>query len=155
MELRNEVYNAWILLFQILVCLAMIGTFIVYYRQLLIMKKSSVGQNILAIVNFLQAPYVREARTTVREKLRNKSFHKWTKQERYDASLVCSTYDVVSILIFDQKLVTKEPFIKNWGPSIKDCYEILEDYIRYMQKPEKSSPEYWNDFKLLYESVKR
>jgi len=65
--------------------------------------------------------------------------------EKRDASLVCSMYDLASILIFQQNLVPVEPFINNWGPSIRACYRICEPHIGEMQKPENAGSEYWND----------
>jgi hypothetical protein len=149
----TEVYNAWSIVLQVAIWAAMFATFVVYFRQLKTMQKAAEGQNILSIVNFLQAPYVRDARTTVREVLKSKPYIDWTKDEKRQASLVCSTYDVASILIYHQKLVPQEPFISNWGPSIKDCYEVCREHINEMQKPENSGLEYWNDFILLYKAV--
>lgn len=149
-----EVYNAWSLLLQVLIWTAMIATFIVYFRQLRVMQHAAVGQNILSVVNFLQATYVRDARTTVRRRLKGKALADWTDDEKRDASLVCSTYDVAAILIFQQRLVPAEPFITNWGPSIKDSYETCQPFITEMQKIENSGPHYWNDFAQLYAVVR-
>lgn len=153
MEMNTEVYNAWSLVLQLMVWVAMIATFLVYFRQLRAMQRGAIGQNILSVVNYLQAPYVREARTIVRENLRGRHFSDWSDPEKRAAALVCSTYDVAAILIFQQELVPSEPFVSNWGPSIKDCYEILREYIAEMQKPENSGPAYWNDFGMLYQAV--
>jgi hypothetical protein len=153
MRMVTDVYNAWSIVLQVVIWAAMLATFIVYFRQLRTMQKTAEGQNILSIMNFLQAPYVRDARTTVREVLKSKPYADWTKDEKRQASLVCSTYDVASILIYQQKLVPQGPFISNWGPSIKDCYQICREHIAEMQKPENSGSGYWNDFVLLYQAV--
>ncbi len=116
--MTTECYNVWSLILQVLIWSAMIATFIVYFLQLRTMRRAAIGQNILSLVNFLQAPYVRDARTTVRTYLKNKPYSEWTDDEKREASLVCSSYDVVSILIFQQQLVPPAPFISNWGPSI-------------------------------------
>lgn len=138
---------------------AIVGTFVVYYFQLRTMqgqlkalRDSSTAQNILEVVNFLQSNEVRDARTIVREQLRKKRMSEWSESERRAAARVCSTYDVAAILL-REKLVPIEPFTGNWGPSIKDCYEVLLPYIQEMQSPEKSGPEYWNDFGWLYQQV--
>lgn len=138
---------------------AIVGTFIVYYHQLRAMqgqlsalRDSSKAQNLLEVVNFLQGNEVRAARAVVREQLRNKEMSKWDDLERQAASRVCSTYDVAAILL-REGLVPIEPFADNWGPSIKDCYEVLLPYITEMQAPSRSGPEYWNDFGWLYQQV--
>jgi hypothetical protein len=154
-NMNTDFYNAWGLLLQVLIWAAMIATFIVYLCQLRAMKRAAVGQNILSVVNFLQATYVRDARTTVRKRLKGKALADWTDDEKRDASLVCSTYDVAAILIFQQRLVPAEPFITNWGSSIKDCYEVSEPFITEMQKHENSGPHYWNDFAQLYAVVRK
>ena len=128
------------------------ATFLVYYFQLRAMRSASVAQNILATVNFLQAPEVREARRAVRRTLRGKALNDWHEAEERAATLVCSTYDVAGILI-RLGLVPAEPFVDNWGPSIRDCHELLEPFIREMQRPEHSGPRYWNDFDWLYKEV--
>jgi hypothetical protein len=153
MHMSLEVYNAWSIGLQTMIAVAVIATFIVYYGQLKSMQKSAIGQNILALINILQAPYVRDARTIVRAHLKGKPYAEWTKEEKREASAVCSTYDVASILILQQHLVPPEPFVSNWGPSIADCYETCVPLIKEMQG--KSGPEYWNDFVLLYGEVMR
>jgi hypothetical protein len=155
MNMTSEAYNAWSLILQLLIWGAMIATFIVYSRQLRAMRDSATGQNILSLVQFLQAPYVRKARETVRKRLKGKTLDQWSEDEKRDAALVCSTYDVASILIFQQSLVPPEPFVSNWGASITDCYNVCLPYIQEMQKPENSGPSYWNDFANLAEAARR
>lgn len=152
-------YELASLIIQLVVGIAIVATFGVYYRQLRTMqgqltatRDSSVAQNILAVVNFLQAEEVRSARTIVRKDLRSKSMESWDEGECQAASRVCSTYDVAAVLL-REKLVPLGPFVENWGPSIKDCYQILLPYIRTMQAPTHSGPTYWNDFQWLYEQV--
>jgi hypothetical protein len=52
-----------------------------------------------------------------------------------------------------QRLVPADPFISNWGASIRDCYEICKDHNAEMQRPENSGAEYWNDFAVLYQAA--
>lgn len=122
--------------------------------QLNTMKDSARGQNILALVNFLQEKSVVDARRTDIEALPNMKMSEWIKNDDYKekASTVCSTYDVVGIFIREQ-LVPPEPFVDDWGPSIVNCYETLEDFVKHMQES-KAGPDYWNDFKVLYQCAK-
>ena len=151
--MSTDSYNILNIILQFLVWVAMIATFMVYYKQLKTMRTSATGQNILSLVNFLQAPHVRDSRTIVREILNSKPYGSWTAEEKRAASLVCSTYDAAAILIFQQRLVPSEPFVTNWGGSIKACYEILEPHMIEMRKPELSGEEYWDNFRQLYEGV--
>jgi len=150
---KGEIAN---LIVQSLIWLAMIATFIVYALQLIAMRKSSEGQNILSLVNYLQAQDVREARRIVRTTIKEKNLKSeaWNDSEERAASLVCSTYDVAAILI-RSGVVPSKPFVENWGPSIRDCYEVLSSYIKNMQLPQNSGPEYWDDIDWVYQQVKK
>ena len=57
-----------------------------------------------------------------------------------------------TLCVYYQQLRTK-PFVENWGPSIRHCYEVTKPLIQEMQKPENSGPTYWDDFIWLYEQV--
>lgn len=142
------------LLLQTLVWIAMVVTFVVYYLQLRAMRHAAHGQNILALVNFLQTEEVRVARGVVRKTLRGKPFATWDHDDERAASLVCSSYDVAGILI-RQGVVLGAPFVDNWGPSIQECFETLEPYVRKMQQPENSGAKYWDDFEWLYQQVRK
>jgi hypothetical protein len=131
-----DTFNIASLILQGFIWAAMLGTLWVYWAQLRAIRSAATGQNILALVNFLQADRVREARTTVRDKLKSKPYGEWETQDKRAAELVCSTYDVAGILMFQEKLVPPKPFLENWGPSIQACYKILLPHILEMQKPE-------------------
>ena len=135
---------------QLLVWLAMLATFWVYYRQLHTMQNASTAQNFLSLINYLQAKEVQEARRLVRKHLVGKPHTTWTPDEERAAAITCSSYDVAAILI-RQGLIPAAPFLENWGPSVKHCYEVLGDYLREMQK--NSGPHYWNDFVWLNSEV--
>ena len=148
-----------LLVIQVIATAAIALTLIVYFFQLLTMRRqlkasetASTGQNILALINFLQDEEVRQARETAIKTLNSKPVDEWTEDEEKAAARVCSTYDVAAI-IMRLGMVPMAPFQENWGPSIRNCYETLEPYIREMQKPENSGPDYWNDFGWLYKRV--
>jgi hypothetical protein len=146
-----ENYNLASILLQIVIAIVAFATVWVYYFQLRAMQNSAVGNNILALVNFLQQPHVREARTTVLTVLRTKPYAEWTSEERRAAGLVCSTYDIAGILILDLKMVPSAPFLSNWGPSIRNCFEIVRPFHAEMRSIAHSGPEYWKVFGRLAE----
>lgn len=145
-----------ILFVQTLATVSIALTLIVYLFQLITMRDAAKGQNILALVNFLQDKPVRDARTTVIETLAEIPMSVWIKNEKYkeDASTVCSTYEVAAVII-RLGLVPPEPFVDDWGPSIIKCYEKLKPFIQEMQKPENAGAGYWDDFESLYNQAKR
>jgi hypothetical protein len=130
-------------------------TFIVYHFQLKATNKQvnvSSVQNILSLSYFLQNDGTRKSRRYVIQLLKDKEYETWNDEDIRHASNVCSTYDLASIIIKDQ-LVPLEIFANNWGPSIKKCYKIVEPHILSMQLPQNAGPNYWNDFKWLYDEV--
>jgi hypothetical protein len=152
-------YETAQLVIQVVAVAALLLTLYVYYRQLRTMgaqlqsaRDASSAQNILALTNFLQAPEVRAAREVVRVNLAQKHFQDWNDDERREAARVCSTYDVAAIII-RLGLVPREPFVENWGPSIRHCFEVTRPFIEEMQRPENSGPTYWDDFGWLYQEV--
>jgi hypothetical protein len=147
--MATETYNSYALILQAIFGFGTLATLYYMRRQLLQMQHGSHGQNLLALVDFIQAPHVREARTVVRKSLRSKHFSKWTVKEKKSADLVCSNYDVLAVLLLQQRIAPIEPFLENWGPSICDCHDILRDYIHNFQSPSQSGIKYWNDFSVL------
>ncbi len=131
----------------------MIATFVATLHQLAVMRRGSKAQNILSIVNFLQDPRVREARTEVRRHLTAKDYVSWTQDDKLYADIVCSNYDVLAVLLLKENLVNPDLFLDNWGPSIRHCFEVLKPHIEEMQKPNNSGPYYWDDFGKLYAAV--
>ena len=146
-------YNLLNMIIQAFVGLIIFATLLIYFFQLRTMRKGTLGQNTISLINFIQDENARAAREVVMRDLKDKDYSKWTIEEKKSASRVCSTYDVVSILIYQQSLVKPELVIDNWGPSIKKCYKILEPHIKEMQKPENAGSDYWDDFVVLNDKV--
>ncbi len=150
MNINDNLLN---LVIQSIIGVTMVVTFLIYFFQLKTMRKSMLGQNSISLINFLQDENTREARRIVLTTLKDKEYINWTADEKESASKVCSTYDVLSILLYQMKLAPTDIFVDNWGPSIKKCYDILEKHIKEMQKPENAGPKYWDDFEKLYKEV--
>ena len=98
--MSTELYNLLNILLQVVVWGTMIVTLWVYHGQLQTyrgqleaMTRGSTGQNIVALVNFLQQEHVRLARTVTRQILKKKSYPEWTSEDRRHADVVCSSYD--------------------------------------------------------------
>ncbi len=142
-------------------------TLIVYFRQLNVMRdqlpvmrdqlaemrNASRAQNLLSLVQFLQAPDVRAARKMVRVELPKVPFEQWDKERDWSfASTVCSSYDVAGIVL-REGLVTTHPIVENWGSSIRDCYHTCEPFIKEMRRT--SGENYWDDFEWLCDEAKR
>jgi hypothetical protein len=126
-------------------------TGILLYSQLKEMKKGTAATAFSSIVAILQDEKVRKARHTLMN-ISEKDFTKWTDQQKKDAELACSKYDVVGIMlhhnVIDHEMVTNE-----WDFSIKSCWEHAEPMIRSYR--ETRGERFWDDFEWLYELVKK
>lgn len=132
---------------------ALIAVLIVYQLQLQTMRqqledarKTAKGQALLDLASFLQAEDVRDARGIVRKAPKD---HPWSKDVERAAAKVCSSYDTVGTLI-QAGVVEPLPVIRQWGPSICECYEALEGFIREKQQPHESGSTYYSQFDALY-----
>jgi len=129
--------------------IVLIVVLVVYARQLKAMReqvetaqKAAVGQNFLALANFLQAEDVRDARRIVITDLASRDFKEWSEEETRAAAKVCSTYGTAGIIL-ETGLVPPMLLLENWGPSIRRCSGILGDFVKDLQSPEKNGPGYW------------
>ena len=126
-----------------LAAVAIVGTFFVYYRQLQAMQKASHGQNFFSLVNFLQSQHLRDARAIVLEKL-----------GRMPANTAWHGSDIAAAIIaYKLNIFPAQAFLKNWGPSIRDCYGVLRQFVADRQA--ERGPDYWNNFQKLGEQLLR
>ncbi|HMG32919.1 MAG TPA: hypothetical protein VKM94_03195 [Blastocatellia bacterium] len=131
-------------------------TLFINYRQLLVMnaqmqemRRSTVVQHILSLLSFIESDDIRAALNLVYTTLHKKHFTEWTEDEQLAVSKLCSSFSTAGTVL-QSGLVPIEPLIVGWEPRIRRCYQILEPYIREMQKPENAGPQYWADFDWLY-----
>ncbi len=135
----SDTYNALSLILQIIIAIAMILTYCVYYNQLKAMRLSYKTQNDISIMKFLQEDETRGARESV---IKNEVVIE------KELSLVCSSYHFLNILIEKENFISEDIFIDNWKYSIVKCYKNSESHINDIQK---DSPGQWSGFKKLYE----
>jgi len=143
------------------VAVAAFATLAFLYRQVRIMvhqvassQDASRASAALAIVAHLQSQDVRSAREVVRSKLRCKQFSDWTPDERRCASTVCANYDVAAALL-RADLAPVELFASNWGPSIRDCHDVLRPFVQEHRTGPGADPSYWSNFDWLDDEVAR
>ena len=138
---------------------ALMFTLWFYYRQIVLMrlqldetKRGATAENVISLIGYLQADDVREARTFVITKLRDKDIDNWSEEEKYMASKICSSYASAAVVL-QTKFIPLQPFIENWGPSVQICYKILEAFIQDLRKSENAGPNYWKPFDWLYQQT--
>jgi hypothetical protein len=133
-------------------------TLVINYRQLRIMneqvqemRRSTAAQHILSLLSFIESDEIRAAMNLVYTTLHKKHFSQWTEDERQAVSKLCSSFSTAGTIL-QSGLVPQEPLL-GWGPSIRRCYQVLEPYIREMQRPENAGPQYWASFDWLHGQI--
>lgn len=140
--------------------LAIVATFIVYWRQLVAMhgqltasQDASRSQNLLALIEFLQRPAFVEARGVLMS-LGNTPPEQWTNDQRFGADRAIAGYDIVAILLREGAISRgKETIIENWGHSIRTCYAAAAPHIQKAR--ETRGANYWDDFEWLAREAQR
>ncbi len=148
-------YETFTISLQALTIIVAVATLIAYFKQLrvmsaqiLAMQESSKAQSGLSLVNYLQAPEVREARHIVRDVLSKKPPSDWSPEERRSAALVVANYDVAAALI-RAGLAPVDLIAANWGPSIRHCHQILQPFIAEQRGRPGGGQQYWSNFDWL------
>ena len=109
------------------------------------------GQNFFTLINFLQDSALRDARAAVLEELSMKSYpDEWTDDDRKQASRVCSSYDA-ALIAYEKGWIDRKMFEENYGPSIRNCYRVLKDFVEDQQK--HRGTDYWDEFQRFGEKT--
>lgn len=140
--------------------IAIVATFIVYWRQLAAMRgqlaasqEASRSQNLLALIEFLQRPAFVEARGVLMS-LESTPPDNWTPEQRFGADRAIAGYDIVAILLREDAIPrARAVIIENWGHSIRSCYAAAAPYIQKAR--EKRGANYWDDFEWLAGEAKK
>jgi hypothetical protein len=126
-------------------------TVIVFYFQLIELKKSAVAEAFATIANILDNEKVRNARHAL-EKNSKENFADWTPQEKDDAETVCTNYDTVGIIVC-HKMVDKEMVTREWRTSIIESFDHAWPMIKNY-RIEKKCGDYWADFQWLCDEAR-
>lgn len=144
---------------QIIGAAGLLITLLINYRQVRIMseqmqemRRSTAVEHILSLLSFIESDEIRAAMNLVFTTLHKKHFSQWTEAERQAVSKLCASFSTAGTIL-QSGLVPIEPLLEGWEPSIRRSYQVLEPYIREMQKPENAGPQYWAAFDWLYSQV--
>ena len=146
---------------QVIGAVGLLFTLSLYYLQLRTMGKQleemrhgTNAQQILSLLSFIESEEVRAALTVVYTTLHRKHFSEWTESEREAATRMCASFATVGAIV-RSGLVPAEPLLEGWEPSLRRSYQILEPFLREMQKPENGGPQYWIGFDWLHSQLDR
>ena len=146
---------------QIISAVVLLVTLSIYYLQLrtmteqvAAMQRGADAQHLLSLVSIIESEEMRLAREVVYTTLHRKHFSEWAESEIRAASRVCASFAIVG-RVLRSGIVPVEPILEGWETSLRRSYQILESYLREMQKPENGGPEYWIGFDWLHSQLDR
>ncbi|MFZ6719442.1 DUF4760 domain-containing protein [Undibacterium sp. Ji49W] len=143
MSMTTEVFNAWYILLQVVIGVAVIATFMVYYFQLLAMRKATLGQNLFAIHTFVFEESFRQDRSTLLTLGESgKLFKDWTTEERRAAERVCAAYDLVALTV--SYGVVPFNLISDLRYSMTKCHNVAEPLLKEVRM--RRTPDLWHHF---------
>lgn len=115
-------------------------------QQLIVSKDARKSQNMLSAVEMLRDQDFRAALLVVRNRMRGRPHHSWNASDVFHVLLVCSTYNLIGLMI-KQDLLPSSLFVEHWGGSVIDSYESLSPFIEGRQE---HNPLYCADYQWLY-----
>jgi hypothetical protein len=147
----------WFLGLQAISDFAIVGTFYVYWRQLVAMRGQQSAtreaietQSVIEIIQFLQQPGQRQARKILRG-LIGTPYEAWTEKDRQAAEEVCVAYDMAGILI-RRGIIPEQIIVENWGDSVKRCHEAAAELLLDSRK--QWGEQFWDDFSWLASRIR-
>jgi hypothetical protein len=147
----------WFLILQAVSDFAIVGTFFVYWQQLVAIRGQQVAtrdaiqtQSTIEIIQFLQQFSQRQSRKALRS-LGGKPFETWSEQDRQAAEEVCVAYDMAGILV-RRGIIPEELIVENWGESIRKCHEAAAELLQ--DSRQQYGEQFWDDFSWLESRVR-
>ena len=146
----------WYLALQVSASFAAVAALIVFWRQLVAMRgqlqiarEASQNQNLVTLINSLQANDLVDARLTLINLGKSgQPYQEWDDEQITKAERVCNTYDLAGLLI-RYGVVPEHAVVAHWGDSIIRCHAATSVMIDDLRKTRGS--DYWAHFEWLAE----
>jgi hypothetical protein len=126
---------------------ALLVTVIIMAVQIREMRRATYAAAFKAVYEMLQTDDVRNARRIVLGTLANKPVDLWADEEKRAAEKVCSSYDVVAIMV-QSGMVPIDVVADSWRDSLRGTWRILSPLVKAYQV-QRNSQEYWDDYEWL------
>lgn len=125
-------------------------------EQVHVAQSASRAQSLLAVLDYLQRPDIRDSRREVITILSTVPASEWTERQRAIASSASASYDLVGTLL-KSEVVDKDPIVQNYGASIIRCHEVCAPMIQGFRDnmPEAIARTYWDDFDWLADEARK
>jgi type II secretory pathway pseudopilin PulG len=125
-------------------------------QQVRVAQSASRAQSLLAVLDYLQRPDIRDSRREVLTILNTLPASAWTETQRATASNASASYDLVGTLL-KSGVVDKGPIIQNYGASIIRCHDVCAPMIQGFRAnmPDALARSYWDDFDWLADEARK
>ncbi|XAS65443.1 DUF4760 domain-containing protein [Pseudarthrobacter sp. So.54] len=125
-------------------------------QQVRVAQTASRAQSLLAVLDYLQRPDIRDSRREVLTILNTLPASAWTEMQRATASNASASYDLVGTLL-KSGVVDKGPIIQNYGASIIRCHDVCAPMIQGFRAnmPDALARSYWDDFDWLADEARK
>lgn len=125
-------------------------------QQVSVARSSSRAQSLLAVLDYLQRPDIRDSRREVLTVLMAVPVSAWSEEQRATASNASASYDLVGTLL-RSGVVESGPIIQNYGASIIRCHEVCTPMIEGFRGGMSAAlaRSYWDDFDWLAEKARK
>jgi len=158
-ELNKMTLQDFQVIAQMIGVAGLLFTLLINYRQFRLVdqqiqevRRSATAQHILSLLSFIESDEIRAALNLVYTTLHKTHFTDWTDDQRQAADKLCASFSTAGTIL-QSGLVPLEPLIIGWEPALRRCYQVLQPYVREMQKPENAGPQYWAGFDWLYSQI--
>lgn len=125
-------------------------------QQVRAAQSASRVQSLLAVLDYLQRPDIRDSRREVLTVLATIPASTWSKKQQAAASNASASYDLVGTLL-RSGVVDTAPIIQNYGASIIRCHEVCAPMIEGFRGNMTVSlaQSYWDDFDWLADQARK
>ncbi|MFF2316459.1 hypothetical protein ACFVTE_09340 [Arthrobacter sp. NPDC058097] len=125
-------------------------------QQVRTAQAASRAQSLLAVMDYLQRPDIRESRRQVLTVLSAIPAPSWSDTQLATASNASASYDLVGTLL-RSGVVDRGPIIQSYGASIIRCHDICAPMIEGFRSnmADSLARSYWDDFDWLAQEARR
>ncbi|MEA2717672.1 MAG: hypothetical protein QOI99_1989 [Actinomycetota bacterium] len=144
----------WYLVLQVAASFASVGALLVFWRQLVAMRgqlqiarEASQNENLVTLIDALQANDLVDARLTLINLGKSGTHHaEWDDVQVTKAERVCNSYDLAGLLI-RHNVVPEHAVVAHWGDSIIRCHAATAAMIEELRATRGG--DYWAHFEWL------
>ncbi|PYI69828.1 hypothetical protein CVV68_01610 [Arthrobacter livingstonensis] len=148
--------NVAALVISILAFLAAAVSALFARQQVHVAQSASRAQSLLAVLDYLQRPDIRDSRREILTVLATIPASEWTAEQCATASNASASYDLIGTLL-RSGVVDSGPIIQSYGASIIRCHKVCAPMIEGFRSNmvDALARSYWDDFDWLADEARK